>query len=110
MAAGPLLHRAAGVKDPGSFRGGQAREVPFLKGSRGHGGNFWPMPEPVSNNTARLTNLPIGSIVLELEGEELKRKPLELWVCFRWARTFRGWLAVRMVLDEHTQAFGILCK
>ena len=68
------------------------------------------MLNPVSNNSARLANLPIGSIMLELEGEELKRELLEVSVCFRWARTFRGGLAVRMAADEFTQVFGVMCK
>jgi len=48
--------------------------------------------------------------MLELEGEELKRELLEVSVCFRWARTFRGGLAVRMAADEFTQVFGVMCK
>ena len=110
MAAAPLFRRPAGIKDRGSFRGSQAREFPFLKGSRGHAGNFRPMPDPVWNKVAALANLPIGRIVLELEGEELKRELLELPVYFRWARTFRGCLAVRMALDELTKKFGVLGK
>ena len=47
------------------------------------------MPDTVSNNAAPVANLPIGRIVLELKGEELKRELLELSVYFHWARTFR---------------------
>ena len=68
------------------------------------------MPDLVSNNAARLANLPIGSIVLDLEGEELKCELLELLVYFRWARSFRGRLAVRNVLNENAQAFGVFGK
>jgi len=68
------------------------------------------MPDPVWNKVAALANLPIGRIVLELEGEELKRELLELPVYFRWARTFRGCLAARMALDELTKKFGVLGK
>ena len=110
MTAGPLFHRAAGIKNSGSLRGGQARKFSFLKGSRGYGGNLWPMPDTISNNSPPVANLPIGRIVLELEGEELKRELLELSVCFRWTRTFRGWPAMRMALDELTQKFGVLGK
>jgi hypothetical protein len=68
------------------------------------------MPDSVSNNAASLANLPIGRIVLDLESEEIKRELFELSVCFAWARTFRGGLAMRMALDELTQAFAISGK
>ena len=63
------------------------------------------MSDPISNYAARPANLPIGTIVLDLENEELKRELFELAVRIRWARTFRGGLAVRMALNEFTQAF-----
>ena len=78
MAAGLLFRRAAGMENRGAFRGRQTGQFQFLERCRRHGGNLCPMFDDSRRKAARLANLPISGVVLELQRKEFEHEPVKI--------------------------------
>ena len=78
MPAGFLFRRAAGVENHGAFAGRQTGQFQFLERRRRHGRDLRPMIDHSRRKIAHLANLPVSSVVFELQCKEFERKPVKI--------------------------------
>ena len=71
---------AAGMEDGGSVAWEEAGYFQFLECTGGHGGDLGPMLNRLRRELASGTDITVGSVVFELEGEQFKGERREIGV------------------------------